>query len=104
MARKSHLLTAAVIAWTNAATAADDAPICPDRPSKATGTCTVPAGRWPIETGLIDWTHDGSAGVTSDVTIIASSLIKYGVNDRLDLELGITPLQLLRVHGNGERA
>ena len=104
MVRNSHLLTAAVIAcWTNAAVAADEAPICPDRPSKATGTCTVPAGHWQIETGLIDWTHDRSAGVASDVTIIASSLIKYGVSDRVDLELGVTPFQLLRVHGNGER-
>ena len=86
---------------SGAALAADDAPICPDRPSKGTGTCTVPAGHWQIETGLVDWTHDKSDGATSDFVVLGASLIKYGVGDGADVELGIVPFQVLRLRGAG---
>jgi hypothetical protein len=87
---------------SGAAAAAGHAPICPDRPSKGTGTCTVPAGMWQIETGLVDWTHDHAGGATSDFTTIGASLIKYGLSDRADVEAGIVPYERLR--GGGERA
>ena len=77
--------------------AADEAPICPDRPSKGTGTCTVPAGRWQIETGLVDWAHDSTDGVRSDFTIIGAALVKLGIADNADLELGVVPLEISRV-------
>lgn len=87
-----------------AGTAAD--PICPDRPGKGTGTCTVPAGHWQIETGLVDWTRDRAGGFTGELTTFGSSLIKYGLSDRADIELGVTPFQTFRVRGGGvhERA
>ena len=88
-------------ALSGAAFAADDAPICPDRPSKGTGTCTVPAGQWQIETGLVDWTHDKSDGVTDEFVALGASLIKYGVDDRIDVEVGVVPFQTMRVHGGG---
>jgi Putative MetA-pathway of phenol degradation len=81
--------------------AAGDTPICPDRPSKGTGACTVPAGHWQIETGLVDWTHDRTDGVASDATELGASLIKYGLADRLDVELGITPYETVRARGDG---
>ena len=91
------------LAWlcAGSAAAADTTPICPDRPSKATGTCTVPRGLWQIETGLVDWAHDRSDGVTTDFTTIGSSLIKYGLSDRADVELGITPLMIMRMKEGG---
>jgi len=85
-----------------AAAAADDQPICADRPGKGTGTCTVPAGHWQIEIGLVDWTHDRSDGITSDAFVIGSTLIKYGISDRADVELDITPYQTVRARGFGE--
>jgi hypothetical protein len=84
--------------------AADDGAICADRPGKGTGTCTVPAGHWQVETGLVDWTHDGSGGVHSDFTTVGSSLVKYGLGDRADVELGITPLEVFRIRVEGEHA
>jgi hypothetical protein len=97
-------LAAALLALSSAAAAGGgDEGICADRPSKSTGTCTVPEGRFQIETGLIDWTHDRSAGETTDLTVLGSSLLKYGVSDRADVELGVTPLELLRVHGSERR-
>jgi len=92
---------AAIAAALSSAAAADDAPICPDRPSKGTGTCTVPAGHWQIETGLVDWAHGKTDGATSDFVALGATLIKYGVSDRADVELGIVPFQTMRVRGGG---
>jgi hypothetical protein len=86
---------------SSAAVAADVQPICPDRPSKSTGACTVPAGRVQVEMGLVDWTHDRSDGVTSDFTTLGSTLLKYGVSGNADVEFGFTPYEASRVHGGG---
>ena len=94
----SIIIGAALLAVGSVAVAADEQPICPDRPSKSTGPCTVPQGRWQVETGLVDWTHDNSAGVTTDTTLWGSSLIKYGLSRNADIELGITPFETLSVH------
>ena len=82
-----------------AAAAASEAPICADRPSKANGTCTVPAGHVQVETGLIDWTHDRSAGERTDVTLWGSTFVKYGIGGSADLELGVTPFETVRLRG-----
>ena len=83
------------------AAAADEQPICPDRPSKSTGPCTVPAGKWQVETGLVDWAHDNSDGVRTDTTTWGSSGIKYGISGNADVELWVTPLETLSIHGGG---
>src|SRR5215210_7842543 len=95
--RAGAFFIAGLVLLATRAAATNLDPICPDRPGKGTGTCTVPAGHWQVETGLIDWTHDRSGGVRSDFTMIASSLVKYGVSDRADIELGITPYEVFRV-------
>lgn len=71
--------------------------ICPDRPSKSTGPCTVSAGRVQVETGLVDWARSNSGSGDVELTSIGSSLIKYGLANRADVEIGITPLVLLDV-------
>ena len=81
--------------------AADEPPICADRPSKSTGPCTVPAGDWQVETGLVDWTQDKSAGLSSDDTEWATTGIKYGISDKADVELWITPLETSRLDAAG---
>ena len=89
---------AALLCSANAALAGP-MPICPDRPGRGTGTCTVPKGMIQIETGLADWTRDDVAGFSADATMFGSTLMKYGVSDRADIELGVTPLILLRATG-----
>ena len=96
-----RIIIAAALGATGTSAIADDQPICADRPSKSTGGCTVPKGRWQVETGLIDWSHERSGGVTTNLAIYGSSLIKYGVSDNVDIELGVTPLESLSVHGGG---
>lgn len=99
--RTRIIILALLVASGSRAAAADEQPICADRPSRSTGGCTVPKGSWQVETGLVDWTRDSSGGVHADLTNWGSSLIKYGVSDDADIELGITPLETLRVHGGG---
>ena len=92
-----------LFAASGVAAAADEPPICPDRPSKANGTCTVPAGHFQVETSLVDWTHDKSKGVRTDYTLWGSSVVKYGLSSRSDIELGFTPYETLRVRAGEER-
>jgi hypothetical protein len=87
-----------------ASAAAADQPICPDRPSKGTGTCTVPAGRWQIETGLIDWSRDANGGTRTDLTAFGASLVKLGIGENADVEIGFTPHAVSRVREPGERS
>ena len=81
--------------------AVGDAPICADRPTKGTGTCTVPAGHWQIETALIDWSHSDSHGVRSDFTAIGASLLKFGISGNADVELGFAPYEISRLREPG---
>ena len=83
------------------AVAADAPPICADRPGKANPTCTVPAGMVQIETGLADWTHDRSGGVTTDALSLGSTALKYGLSDRWNVELDVSPYNSLRTRGGG---
>jgi hypothetical protein len=95
------MVIALILLGPSPAAAAGDPPICADRPSKSTGPCTVPAGKWQVETGLIDWIRDKSGGVRSDTINWANTAIKYGVSDKADIELWVTPLETLSVRGGG---
>lgn len=99
--RGIHVIAAALVGVSSSAYSADEQPICPDRPSKSTGPCTVPQGKWQIETGLVDWSRDESDGVTTDFVTWGASGLKYGVSGNADVELWITPLETLHVHGGG---
>lgn len=99
--RGLSIIAALLAAIFPTAAIADDSPICPDRPSKSTGPCTVPAGKWQIETGLIDWSHSSSDGVTTDAAIWGNTAIKYGIASNADVELWITPLETRTIHGVG---
>jgi uncharacterized lipoprotein YbaY len=94
-------IAAMLLATSGAAVAADEQPICADRPSKSTGPCTVPEGKWQIETGVVDWTRDASDGVRTDATVWGNTAIKYGVTDKADVELWVTPLETLSVTSSG---
>lgn len=84
-----------------AAPAAAEDPICADRPGKATPTCTVPAGKVQLETSFVDWIHDRSGHVSSDSFAIGQSAVKFGLTDRLHLEIDVTPFAEAKLHGVG---
>ena len=94
---RGRFLTIGALLLATSTAAAAEQPICTDRPSKSTGECTVPKGGWQVETGLIDWSRTESGGVRVDAVSWGSSLIKYGLRENVDFELGITPFQTLDV-------
>ena len=83
--------------------AASEGPICADRPGKANGTCTVPARRVQVETGLVSWSHDRRDGVRADDVSLLETAIKLGLTDRSHLELDIAPYAWSRVNGQSRR-
>src|SRR5438270_10101999 len=99
--RGLSIISATLLAWSSAALAADEQPICADRPSKSTGPCTVPKGQWQIETGLMDWSSDKSDGVRTDTIAWGNTAIKYGVSGKADVELWMTQLLTEAEHGAG---
>lgn len=83
------------------ATAADDDPICADRPGLSTPACTVPPGKIQVETTIVDWAHDRSGGVESDSLTLGASAVKLGITDRLHLEVDVAPYASVRERAGG---
>jgi hypothetical protein len=94
-------IAATMLGASGAAAAADEPPLCADRPGKASPTCSVPAGMILIETGLADWARDRSSGVTTDSLALASTAFKYGLSSRWNFELDVTPYNSLRTTAAG---
>jgi len=88
-----------------AARAAAD-PICAARPGKSTPACTVPAGHWQVEAGLADWGVQKGDGERDTFLTIGETTFKYGLTDRSDIEVDVTPWQrsTSRVAGIRQRA
>jgi hypothetical protein len=66
--------------------------ICADRPSKATGTCTVKQGHWNISDNTQVGFSD-NAGVGTTQNLFLAPTLKYGVNQRMDVEAYMPLLQ-----------
>jgi hypothetical protein len=88
-----HICAVLALCASSAAFAADEEPICADRPGKATSTCAVSAGHWQIETGLADWTLEKGAGERDTTLAVGGTTIKYGLSDRSNIEVDINPWQ-----------
>ena len=93
--RGEIILVGALCAALAAPAAADDKPppICADRPGKATSACTVPQGRWQLETGLADWTLQTGDGERDTSLVLGETTIKYGLTNGSDIEIDVTPWQ-----------
>jgi hypothetical protein len=84
-----------VLLLAAAATAAgQDLTICADRPSKANGTCTVPAEHWQLEVSGIDWARTENDGTRTDVSSFGQTFVKLGLTSNSDVEL-VTPAYVL---------
>jgi hypothetical protein len=82
----------ALLCVAGAARAADE-PICAARPGKSTPTCTAAAGHFQLETGLADWSLQNSGGERDTSLAIGETTIRYGLTDRSDIEVDVTPWQ-----------
>jgi outer membrane putative beta-barrel porin/alpha-amylase len=91
---RGHLIILAALSLEAASgAAADEQPICADRPGKATSPCTVPSGHWQIEAGLADWTLQKGGGERDAALVLGETTVKYAVTDRADIEVEFTPWQ-----------
>lgn len=84
-------LAALLLGSSATALAADESPICTDRPTKANATCTVPAGKFQLESTAAGWARIAGGGARTDIWTIGASVLKLGLSDYSDLQIGVTP-------------
>jgi hypothetical protein len=78
-------------------------PICTDRPTKANATCTVPPGKVQLESSLAGWSLTKTGGARTELLSVVSTVVKLGVTERSDLQIGVTPFARLTVENGGSR-
>src|SRR5437868_10876984 len=96
-------ILAVALAANSAAAAADEQPICADRPGKSTPTCTAPAGHFQLETGLADWSLQKAGGERDTSLAIGETLFRYGLTDHSEVQFDVTPWQRATNRGPGFR-
>lgn len=95
------LFSAVALSFATAAAAADEQPICADRPGKSTPACTTPVGHWQIETGFADWSLQKDGGERDTSLVIGETTVKYGLTATSDIEIDVTPWQRATSSGHG---
>jgi hypothetical protein len=83
-----------------AATGTLPSPICTDRPTKANAVCTVPAGMLQLESSAFGWGRHRDGGMTMDTYSAGSTVFKYGLTPRSDLQIAVVPY--LRIESDGD--
>lgn len=63
---------------------------CPDRPGLGTPACTIDAGHFDVELGIADWTLDKTPGSRTDTVEAGQLLVRVGLTDHLEAQLGWT--------------
>lgn len=95
-------LAAAALAVLSVPAQAEE-PICTDRPTKANTVCTVPAGKAQLESSAAGWTLTRHEDARTELLVIAPTVLKIGLSDRSDLQIGFTPYAELTVRDAGSR-
>jgi hypothetical protein len=80
-----------------------DAPICADRPGKASQVCTAPAGHFQLETSLVDWSVQKGGGSRDTALTLGETDIKFGLTDRSHIDVDVTPWTHVKSREGGER-
>jgi hypothetical protein len=63
---------------------------CPDRPGLGTPPCTIDPGHFDVELGLADWTLDRTPDSRTDSIEAGQLLVRIGLGDSLEAQLGWT--------------
>ena len=74
---------------------------CPDRPGLGTPACTTDPGHLTVEVGLADWTLDRRSGARDDTFLAGDLLLRYGLTDTLEAQVGWTSFGHVRVRSGG---
>ena len=76
--------------------AAQERDYCSTRPSLGQSACVLEAGRFAVETGLADWERDDAGDMRVDRIAIGDTLVRIGVTDHAELQIGWTPFGTVR--------
>jgi len=99
--RGHHYAVAVALLCVGSVAAADEQPICATRPGKSTAPCTVPAGHFQVETGLADWSLQKADSERDTSLVVGETVFKYGLTDRSDVEIDVTPWERATSRGPG---
>lgn len=95
-----HLVLGSMLLCIGASALADDDPPTFDRPGIAFPTSTLPSGGLAWEQGLPDGSWDKADGVRT-TTWVADTLLRYGLSETVEVQLGVDSFGGERVHGDG---
>jgi hypothetical protein len=70
---------------------------CPDRPGLGTPACTIDKGHFDVELGIADWTIDRTPDSRTDMVEAGQLLVRIGLTDSLEAQLGWTAFGHVRV-------
>lgn len=85
-----------------AAGAAELRDFCPDRPGLGTPACTMDRGHFAAEAGLVDWTLDRRVRSRTDTLAAGDLLVRYGIADTAEAQVGWTVLGRVRTRSDGQ--
>lgn len=83
---------------------AQERPFCADRPGLGTPACTVDPGHAMAELGMLDWTLDRAGGTRTDMLIAGDALVRAGLTDTLEAQIGWTAFGHVRERAAGRAA
>jgi len=86
---RNILILAAMLAATPAF--AEERDYCPSRPDLGRPACTIAPGHVSVETGLADWTLEKDADGRTDTVLIGDTLVRVGLTDTIEGQIGWTP-------------
>jgi len=92
----STMIAVAVAMVPAAAQGRQGRELCADRSGLGTPPCTVEPGRVVAELGLADWTRDSDATQRTESLEAADLLVRIGLNERTEAQIGWTAFGLQR--------
>jgi hypothetical protein len=77
---------------------------CPDRPGLGTPACTIDSGHFDIELGIAGWTLDKTPDSRTDLVEAGQLLVRIGLTDSLEAQLGWTAFGHVRTRDRASGA
>lgn len=90
------IVACGVLALLPGAAWAQEREYCPDRPGIGTPACTMAPGKASLEVGLGNWKVNSTAHEREDVFLAGDALLRYGIADHAEVQLGWTALGISR--------
>lgn len=78
--------------------------LCPTRPGLGTAPCIVDKEHVLVEIGLADWTIEKDRSSRTDTVLIGDLLVRYGVTDKSEVQVGWTAVGFTRERQSAPRS